>query len=416
MRLMLDAAGRKEWREHWPVVVAAMAGVIASNVHIYSTGVAIAPLQKEFGWSRAEITSGFLIISLVQCPLSFIMGILIDSFGPRLMALSGVTLYCASIACLSLAQQAIWTWWLLWGLVAFGFSIIGPTVWIAAISRRFFASRGLAIAVMLGATGIVSLVCPLLMLILVKNFGWRIAYIILGGLAGGIALPPLYLFFSSANNERPSTDEVAVNLPGDDGPSFLVHLKSTFFWKLASAGPIMSAVFTALIVNFVPILTANGMRAATAAAISGVVGAAIFIGRLSGGALNDRFNPRYVGGAIVLFPAVSCLILIVSDGYVPGVVLAVLIFGLSAGAELDTLAYLASCYFDPRNFGALFGIIIGFCSVGAGLGPVLANWTYDHTGSYGSVLWTIIPLCLLSSYAFLTLGNYPERDKTQQAF
>ena len=175
--------GRGEWRSHWLVVFASMVGIMIAQIHLYSLGAMMAPLEREFGWSRAEISSGLLILSIVVFPLSPIMGIAIDRFGPRRIALCGVTFYSLSIALLSLAQKPIWTWWLLWTLVASGCLFIKPTVWIAAVASLFTASRGLALAVTLSASGIVSSFGPLFTVFLVENFGWRTAYFLLGGLA-----------------------------------------------------------------------------------------------------------------------------------------------------------------------------------------------------------------------------------------
>src|SRR5690606_3374777 len=116
---LVGAEGKREWRAHWLVVSASIVGIMISQLHLYSLGAMILPLEQEFGWSRAQISSGLLIISIVVCPLAPLMGIAVDRFGPRRIALWGVGFYSMSIALLSLAQQPMWTWWLLWTLLAF---------------------------------------------------------------------------------------------------------------------------------------------------------------------------------------------------------------------------------------------------------------------------------------------------------
>ena len=409
---MIESHGKKEWRANWAVVVAAMTGLAASHVHLYSMGVMIAPLEKEFGWSRTQISFGFLIISMIVFPLSPFMGMAVDRFGPRRIALCGLTIYCLSVALLSLAQQALWTWWLLWLLIAFGCLFVTPTVWVAAIKSLFFASRGLALAVALSAVGVISFAGPLLTYFLVEHFGWRMTYVLWGGTAAAIALPMIYFYLPDAKVKARTELTTRTFQKGNVGSSFSFRegIKSAAFLKLAVAGPIMSVLFTALVVNLVPMLTFSGIHTATAAAISGIVGISQLVGRLSGGALLDRYNARRVGAAIVTFPIIACLMLIAFAGSVPVSGIAVLVFGLAAGAELDVLAYLASRFFGIRNFGVLFGSIIGLASLGSGLGPVLASSVYDRTGSYVPVLWAIIPLCMLSSYSFLSLGPYPKFD------
>lgn len=374
-------------------------------------GVMIAPLEKQFGWSRAEITSGLLIISAVMFPLSFLMGMAIDRFGPRRIALFGMALYGVALMGLSQAQQPIWTWWAFWMLLACGYLFLGPTVWVAAIATFFSASRGLAIAAMLCATGLISFCCPPLTQLFIEHFGWRVAYAIWGGVAVGFAFPTLYFLFPDtpvADRSMPKARAVDEAI-SDHGLSVGEILRSSFFWRLALAGPVMSLVFTSMIVNFVPILTTKHIPVSLAATIAGLAGAMILVGRLTGGSLNDHFNPRRVAAVIVLFPIASCLLLISDGGRVSVAIVAVLLFGLSGGAELDSLAYLASRYFGRHNFGLLFGVIMGLSALGSGLGPFLTSAIFDRTGSYGPAMWLMIPLCLLSSYSFSTLGDYPQR-------
>lgn len=421
---LVGVEGRGEWRAHWLVVSASMVGIMIAQIHLHSLGAMMAPLEREFGWSRAEISSGLLILSIVVFPLSPIMGIAIDRFGPRRIALCGVTFYSLSIALLSLAQQPIWTWWLLWTLVASGCLFIKPTVWIAAVTSLFTASRGVAIAVTLSASGIVSSFGPLLTVFLVENFGWRTAYFLLGGLAATAGIPMLYLFFSSARDQsRTRKDKTgAPKVPDEPKLSLLKAIldpllreiiSSPPFIKLAATAFIMSVVSVALIVNLIPILTSSGIGLKSAAGIAGIVGISQIAGRLSTGFLLDHLDARLVGAAALSLPAVTCLILIAADGSILFSIIAITVFGVSIGAEMDVLAYLAARFFGTRNFGALFGIIAGILALGGGLGPVLGGLVYDLAGSYVPALWGIAPLALLSGYLLLILGAYPKFDERE---
>lgn len=412
---MINAEGRREWRQDWRVVAASMFGYAASVIHLYSLGVMIVPLEKEFGWSRAVITSGYTIVSVVVFLFSTLLGMTIDRFGPRRIALSGIVLYCLSIALLSLTGPAVWTWWLLWLLLAFGVLLLKPTVWVAAISSLFNSSRGLALAVALSASGLISSGAPLLTHFLVDSFGWRTAYLLWALITGATVFPILFLFFSSARDKRRKASGLASTSPAParSSTSIRPYLKSAVFLKLAIASAIVSMLFTAMIVSLVPMMTSSGIGAASAAGIAGIVGISQIVGRLASGFLLDRFDARRVTAIVVCFPVMTCLILLLLGGSVPFAIVAALLFGLSVGAELDAIAYLASRFFGTDNFGALFGTIMSLTALGGGLGPFLASLTYDFTGSYAFVQWTIIPLSLGSAYLLLTLGAYPEASRRQ---
>src|SRR3546814_1299152 len=99
--------------------------------------------------------------------------------------------------------------------------LIKPTVWIAAVTILFSASRGLSLAVTLCSTGIASSFVPLLTVFLLEDFGWRTTYLLLGGMAAVAGIPILFMFFSSAKDKarRPTAPSVgprgpaAANIP-----------------------------------------------------------------------------------------------------------------------------------------------------------------------------------------------------------
>lgn len=410
---LIPAVGRAEWRSHWIVVAASMVGIIISQLHLYSLGVMIVPLEREFDWSRTEITSGLMIISFIVFPLAPVIGAAIDRVGPRRIAICGVTFYALAIALLSLAQQSLWTWWLLWLLVAFGHLLIKPTVWVTAIASLFAKSRGLALAITLSASGLAASLGPILTVLLLENFGWRTAYLLLGGLAAAIGVPIIALFFRSARDKRPA--EAPANFKSKtssgDNSSLRKDVMSPFFIKLVATALMMSVVSMGLIVSMVPALMSSGFSAAKAAGIFSIVGITQIIGRLTAGLFLDRMDARLVGAVTLSCPVLTCLILIVAGGSTPFAVLAVIVFGLSIGAEVEVIAYLSARIFNPQNFGTLFGIVIGVLSLGNGLGPMLGGLSYDLVGSYIPALWGAIPLALFSSYLILSLGRVPPEAK-----
>ena len=83
--------------------------------------------------------------------------------------------------------------------------------------------------------------------------------------------------------------------------------------------------------------------------------------------------------------------------------------GFAVGAETDVISYVSSRLFGLRRLGTLLGVIIGFMLLGNGVGPFLVSLTYDAFGSYDAVLWAAMPLCLICSYCFASLGPYRYR-------
>src|SRR3546814_13085233 len=108
--------------------------------------------------------------------------------------------------------------------------LIKPTVWIAAVTILFSASRGLSLAVTLCSTGIASSFVPLLPVFLLEDFGWRPPYLLLGGMAAVAGIPILFMFFSSAmaKARRPTAPSV-----GPRGPAAANNPSRKLWWAPA---------------------------------------------------------------------------------------------------------------------------------------------------------------------------------------
>ncbi len=406
------ASTAAEWRQHWGVVLAGFVGMAMAIVHIYSIGLFIGPLEEEFGWSRSEIMFGYTLYALVSALMTPLFGFLIDRFGPRRLGIVGVLTYCACLAALSLATSALWSWWILWVLLSFGAVMVKPTLWTAAVSSLFTRGRGVALAVVLCGTGIGSSFVPRLSEYFIAELGWRGAYPALAGLCLLIALPVIYCFLTSASDNarrasRQSRQSATAPAPLE-GLQFREAILSAAFLKLALAGFIITIAINSFVMNLVPIMAANGIERATAASLAGLIGITAIIARLVTGHLLDRWRGNLIGGVILLFPIISCLCFIFAPGSLVAVAIGVVLLGLTLGAELDLIAYLATRYFGLRNFGAIFGCVVSILNVAAGIGPLAVSYIYDQSGSYQLALWLYIPLCVIASLAILSLGNYPD--------
>jgi len=84
------------------------------------------------------------------------------------------------------------------------------------------------------------------------------------------------------------------------------------------------------------------------------------------------------------------------------------LFGVTLGAEVDVIAYLAARHFGLRNFGTIQGALVCATAVGAASGPITAGATFDRYGSYDGFLMLTIALMVISS-AIVGTGNSERR-------
>ncbi len=162
----------EEWRAHWPLVLASLVGMSFYAVVTYSLGTFIAPLEAEFGWSRASISAGLTIFTVTAMIGGPFVGAAIDRWGTRRVAVPGIALHAAAFAGLSLANGALVQWFALWSVLAIAALTTKSLLWSTAVSSVFSSGRSFALAVMLSGTA-VGQMSPMLAGWLIEDYGWR---------------------------------------------------------------------------------------------------------------------------------------------------------------------------------------------------------------------------------------------------
>lgn len=401
-----------EWRRYGGNLPPALMGMTLVAVHPYALGIMFAPLEQEFGWSRAEISAGPLVTSVVALLLAAFGGKAVAHFGPRKVALVGVPFYAIALALISTAGPSIYSWLALYALLAVALICIYPSVWTAAVAQRFEKNRGLALAVTLSGTGIASAVVPFLGATLIESHGWRGAYIGLAALSFIVVFPlVLFLFAKDQPPQRPADLALAATQPSRT----MAELLSPKFIRLAVAGVIYSLGATGLGINAVPILMEEGFSLIAAAEVAGLIGLGTIAGRILGGFLLDRIDGRFVAIGCAVGALTSALIFLATDQSVMAASIACVMLGLTAGAEYDACAYLTTRHFAQRHFASLFGLMGALFGFTSGIAPFIANALYGTFGDYDPILWAIIPLFTLASLLFLSLGRYPDTIAAPEA-
>jgi MFS family permease len=334
-----------------------------------------------------------------------LLGLLIDRFGVRRVGLPGMVIYCGGIMLLSATGQSIWTWYGFWLIVAVGGLLIKPTLWAAAIAKSFDRQRGLALAVMLCGSGLGSSILPIVSARLIAAQGWRGAYLLLGGGALLLIFPLIFFFL---RDEKPATQQQrTVARAALPGLGIREALLSTRFLRIAVSALIMTVAMAGFSVHFVPMITARGVDVTTAAAIAGCIGVTSIVGRLCTGVLLDRWSGPLIGAISFSLPLVAAVLWLNYDGSITSAVIMAATVGFSLGAEIDIIAYLSTRYFGLKNYGTIFGTVVGLLAFGGGVGPTLAGIVYDRTHSYDFFVRCAIPAFLLAALLIGSMGRYP---------
>lgn len=398
-----------EWKSFWTLPIAAGLGYATATMYVYSMGPFIEPIQQEFGWSRARISSGITIAAFLSALFGIPMGMLVDKIGPRRVGLFGVVMMCVALSLLGTATGSESNWVMLWLILAFSTLWVQATVWTSAVTSRFEKSRGLALAITLSGASVSATVFPILATWLIGDFGWRQAYMAMGVIWVALILPLMFFFFRGAQDHPHTPQSTAADTARNlIGLSLSEGWRSPAFYKLLLVSAFFAFTAIGTVVHFVPILKDSGAEPMAAAGVASLVGIFSIVGRLGTGFLLDRFRGHIVGGLACVIPIFACLLLLVDGASPMSQALAAAIFGLTLGSEVDVIAYLAAKYFGLKNFGALYGAMVMALSLGTAFGPLGAGAAFDHFNSYSQFLVLTAVLMGISSAALFSLGSTPD--------
>jgi len=241
-------------------------------------------MVKDFGWTRAQVTSGNAYSKLIVGPLfGFAAGWFVDRFGPRRLMIVGILM--AGTALIGLGSISTLSGFYFFYLFnAIGYVMGGPLPNQVLLSRWFSAARGRAMGFAYLGIGLGGALVPLISVRLVAAFGWHAALAILGTAIIVIALP-LALFVP----EAPPTAALAANAPKPaPAPIGAVLRQPAFYLLMVGSMCSIAAVGGANQHLKLYLSLDHGYTQGDAATIASLTLAASLIGRLAMGWLADE--------------------------------------------------------------------------------------------------------------------------------
>lgn len=412
---MADGRTADEWRRHPMLPIAAALGLATSVIHYYGLGPYIDPISQSFGWPKSKTVAGLTAAMVIQAALAIPMGYLVDRYGPRSFALFGIILLTSGFGFLSTATGGDLNWLVLWAFIGVASAPTQAIVWTSAVTTSFDHSRGAALGVTMCGGSLGAAVFPILAAWLIEAHGWRTALILENIIWASIAFPIIFFFFRKKpiipTDKKPIIDNP--NYLKD--VSILSDISSWIYIRIILITFISGLTMMSLAVNFISIVSGHGASAIQAAGIASLVGLSAIAGRLGTGPLLDKFRASFVGSLCLIFPVISCSILLNSDSGILSKSVAAILLGLSLGCEGDVFFYLVSRYFGLRKFATLSGGNIMAVFAGASIGPLAATRVYDVYGSYNPFLWFSMSSLVLCSALAASLPRPADRSSNAKS-
>jgi MFS family permease len=394
-----------EFKRGWHILLLAGLGVATcvTATILYGFGVLVIPLQQSFGLARADLQLSITCLFLgagIACQFA---GILNQVYGMRVVTTLSLVALSLGYLALTLFHGTLWHLYLGFAMLAIAGVGTLQVTWSHLVNEWFERNRGLALAIILSGTGLAASVLPSLLTWAIARWDWRAGFVAMAAPTLLLTLP-LTLVWMRSPAQRAAAHAINTALPGE---SWSYAIRGRKFWTLTVALTLAVSAVLGLLTSVIPLLRDKGFDAATASAIFSSFGVSLIVGRIVVGYLLDRLWPAGVSAAALALPAIGCFMLVTIDSNIPALVVACALIGIGTGAEFDISAYLLARYFGMRDFGRLYGLLLGIVTFVSALAPALFSVLYRSSGSYDSMLALAVGCFIVGPALLLTLGQCP---------
>jgi len=345
----------------------------------------ITPIEREFGWSRVDVSFAFTIVAYMIVLMSPLQGFLVDRFGSRRVVLTSIPLFALSLAAIYFTPPNLYVYYLLWAIVPVAGIGLWPLGYLQAVTPWFDRKLGLALGCANAGIGVGSTLLPMFVIapIIAANAtdggflmqvvtvgglfpfaGWRSAVLTLSMLIIVVSWPVVAYCL-----REPSAAEIAARKQGGAAKSFGLSFQDArrepTFWMLNIGFFLLGVTATSLVTQQAPLLQDAGWTPAETARLQTTFGFGLLFARVAVGYVIDHiFAPRVLT-TVSIGGAIACILyaLYPNVGYVSA-----LLIGFLLGAEFDVLAFLIKRYYGNVAYGRLYGVIFGVFYLGSGIG------------------------------------------------
>lgn len=396
--------------------IAAALGVtqlVGYGVLFYAFGVVTLPMERAFGWTRAETSGAFSLALLVSGLSALPMGRWVDRHGARGLMTAGSLAGAILVAAWSFVDDLRGLYLVQAGI---GLVLAAVTYEIAfAVVTRWFRRRRIrALLLVTTLGGLASTLFVPLATLLVESVGWRAALRLLAVLLAVVTVPlHAGVLRRSPGRPGPRTDEAPV--PG--GPALGSDADRSVgprdAWRdprlawLATAFSLDRMAVVAIGVHAVPLLLERGHAPGLVAAAAGSIGLLQVVGRVAFAPAAEAWPLGRLAAATYLLRAASLAALSLVPG-TPALGIFVGLFGLANGASTLARAGLLAETFGPAHYGTISGSVTAAIAVLQTGAPLAVGALRAATGDYGAA---IAALALASTGAALAVrrGARPSR-------
>ncbi|GLH76483.1 MFS transporter [Bradyrhizobium sp. SSBR45G] len=412
------ALGRRNIHYGWVMVAVTFFTALVSAGTVGAPGVFIVPLQQEFGWSTAEISSALSIRFVLFGLMAPFAAALLNRYGLRNITMLAQLIVVSALVA-SLAMTQVWQLVLLWGVViGIGTGMTAMVLGATIATRWFVARRGLVVGILTASVATGQLVFLPLLASLTERLGWRVALGLICVMLGISASAVLLLM-----RDRPS--DLGLRPFGDEGTAPIAPpapvttpilaaalgtlrdaVRVPVFWMLFATFFICGASTNGLVqVHLIPMCLDFGIPQVQAASLLAAMGMFDFVGTILSGWLSDRYDNRWLLFWYYGLRGLSLLFLPFTDFSFYGLSLFAMFYGLDWIATVPPTVRLTAQRFGPERANLVFGWVFAGHQLGAGTAAFGAGLSRTLLQSYLPAFFTAGALCIIAALLALAIAR-----------
>jgi MFS transporter, OFA family, oxalate/formate antiporter len=375
---------------------------------LYAWSVFVPPLEREFGWTRAQ-TSWVYTIAIVCFALTFIVaGRLQDTKGPKICAFLGGLLVSAGFVLASFTSSLVMLY-VFYGVIVgigngFGYSTPMPVA-----SKWFPDRRGLVVGLMVGGYGGGQAIFGTLASgWLVPNVGWRTTFLILGAIFFVMTMVGTLLIRNPPAGYRPpgwSPAQAAAPRVEYSTGDMLGTSAFYFLWVAFCLGTTAGQM---TISQLVPFARSAGLGASVATISLIVSSCGNAGGRIFSGWLSDTLGRLPTVKTMVLISAAAMPALFLWRANVVAFYALVAVVYWCYGTQLSVFASTTADFYGTKNLGLNYGMLFTAWGAAGIVGPAIAARVFDRFGDYRYAFFAASAFALVA-LASLMMVRAPQR-------
>jgi MFS family permease len=417
------ALERRNIHYGWVVLAATMLTTVVTAAAMSTPGVLIVPLEQEFGWSDAQISSALAIRIMLFGLFGPFAAAFMNRYGVRAVMVTAVILISAGFIA-SFAMTTLWQLILLWGfVVGIGTGLTAMVLAVTVATRWFNHRRGLVMGVFAASNATGQLLFLPLIAQLQTSYGWRMALVFVICMlvvAGVVAL--VFMRDRPSDVGLPLYGETAISPPPPAGVGLGSLLLSPLlvlrdvarvpvFWILFGTFFICGCSTNGLIqTHFVTLCHDYGVPAVTAAGVLAMMGFFDFFGTIGSGWLSDRVDGRWLLFWYYGLRGLSLLYLPFTDFSFYGLSVFGVFYGLDWIATVPPTVKITADRFGREKAGIVFGWIFAGHQIGAAFAAFGAGLIRTEYSTYLPAFFIAGALCIIAALAVITVRKSSGAD------